>query len=110
MTDDRMHRLAVLAGVMRDAALVTVAREAQACAVLRARLVALEASLPPDPVVDPAALEAAALRHAQWAAGRRRQLNEQLALAKAAHLQAQEKARIAFARAQVLDGLVRRSR
>jgi hypothetical protein len=110
MTDERVQRLATLAGVMRDAALLAVAREAQVCAALRDRIAALDAPRPADPVVDPAALDAAVLRHAQWAAGRRRLLNEQLALATAAHLQAQEKARIAFARAQVLDGLLRKGR
>lgn len=110
MSENRVQRLAMLAGMMRDAALQGVAQEAQAMALLRSRLAALEAPRPADPVIDPAALEASVLRHTQWADGRRRLLNEQLALRMAAHLQAQEKARVAFARAQVLERLVRKGR
>jgi hypothetical protein len=105
--DDRLQRLATIAGALRDAALQDVARTAQGCATLRARLAALDAPRPADPVVNPAALEESVLRHALWADERRRLLNEQLALQMAAHLVAQTKARAAMARAMAIDRLHR---
>jgi hypothetical protein len=110
MTDPRLRPLVDIAGLMRDEALAGLSREVQACADLRARLAALEAGRPADPVVSPAALDAAVLLHERWVASRRRQLNEQLALRTAARLEAETKARAAFGRAQVLERLSRMRR
>jgi hypothetical protein len=110
MTEMRLRQLAMLAGMIRDAALQNVAHEAQGCARLQAQIAALVAPSPPDPVVSAAVMDAVALHHARWADSRRRQLNEHLALRTAALLVAREKAQVAFARAQVLERLGRSGR
>jgi len=105
MTDDRLHRLAELAALIRDVRLAELSRHVQSCALIRERLKGLEATMPERSDVSPAALEAAGLRHSRWAAPRRMALNEHLATATAHRLAAETEARAAFGRAQVLDRL-----
>lgn len=105
MTDDRLTRLAALAGLIRDARLADLSQHVQSCARIEDRLRGLNAAMPKETEVSAAAMEAAALRHDRWAAPRRMALNEQLAAATARRIAAETQARAAFGRAQVLEQL-----
>lgn len=105
MKDDRLQRLAALAGLIRDAKLAELSQHVQVCAQIRDRIAGLDAPFPTGSDLPVSTLQAAALRHDRWAAPRRMALNERLAAAMAQRLSVEAQARVAFGRAQVLEQL-----
>jgi hypothetical protein len=105
MKDDRLKRLADLAGLIRDAKLAELSQHVQVCAQIRDRIAGLDAPVPTGSDLPVSALQAAALRHDRWAAPRRMALNERLALVMAQRMTIEAQARIAFGRAQILEQL-----
>lgn len=108
MKDDRLQRLAELAGLIRDAKLAELSQQVQACALIRDRLAALDARLPTGSDLPLSALQTVALNHDRWAAPRRMALNERLASVMAQRMMLEAQARRAFGRALVLEQLQNR--
>lgn len=104
--DPRHARLTVIARTISDHALAELARHERECRVTRAHLTALEPVATLQPVVPFSVLATAALHHERWAEPQRIRLNEQLARQTVARIQAEELARQAFGRAQVLKRLI----
>lgn len=103
--DPRLASMAKIAKLQRDLALSEVARHANRCEMLRNRLDAL--CVRPDDGVDLAfpVIAEVALRYERWADRRRAALNTELARSLSDLMTAQDKARLAFGRAQVLRKL-----
>ena len=105
--DPRLNDLAKISAVLRDAKLMALSKAADEKALVEAALQALG-----DTVISPAstAPEAMAfIMHETWKTQKRRALNQIFAQKTAVWLQAQEDARHAFGRAEVLAKLVERS-
>lgn len=105
----RLLRLQALAALKRDAELAKLASVAQS----RARLIQALAGLnqiesPLDDDSTPG-LIGARLAHLRWIEGRRRMLNQRLALINADYLERRPAALKAFGRAQVLGELATRA-
>lgn len=103
----RLKKLREVAQMMSDLGLERLAVRAQACERTRVQIAALEANCHAQEGTDPLKAAELRLRHRQWAAPRRMQLNEQLARQTAERLRAEEEARKAFGRAEVLAKLAK---
>lgn len=98
--DAELRRLAGLAAMVRDARLAEAGAAEAACARTRAARAALDA---PQPLEGAPAIAAA--RHRAWQELRREALNIRLAGETALALEARERARRAFGRAEALAAL-----
>ncbi len=106
----RLERLRGLAAMKRDAELAKLATVAQSRARLLQALEGLkQAEAPLDENSTPG-LIGARLAHLRWIEGRRRTLNQRLALINADYLERRPAALRAFGRAQVLDELATREK
>lgn len=106
----RLERLTALAAMKRDAELAKLATVAQSRARLIGALEGLsQAETPLDADTTPG-LIGARLAHLRWIEGRRRLLNQRLALINADYLERRPAALKAFGRAQVLDKLTTREK
>lgn len=105
----RLARLHALAAMKRDAELARLATLAQSRARLIGALDGLnQAEAPLDEDATPG-LIAARLAHLRWIEGRRRLLNQRLALINADYLERRPAVLRAFGRAQVLEELTARA-
>jgi len=102
---ERLARLAVLADLMREAALARLSHANAAREESLARLAALDAPVSQEGGIDPVAFAAAGVRYQAWATARRVKINGDLAMQTATVLREREAARGAIGRAQVLDKL-----
>jgi len=106
----RLARLQALAAMQRDAELAKLAAAAQSRARLLQALDGLtRAEAPLEGDTSPGLIRAR-LAHLQWVEGRRRMLNQRLALVNADYLERRPAALRAFGRAQVLEELTARER
>lgn len=102
----RLARLQALSQMVLDARIADVTRAARARDDSRAHLRALQV---PDVAGDDPVLSAqVAVRYQLWADGQRATINATLASQTAEWLEAQDRARTAFGRAQVLRKLAER--
>lgn len=101
-----LARLAELAGLLRDRKLDELRAARLQREATQARLAALVSG--PAEGVSPLAAAQSALLYQRWVDGRRAEINLQLARDTAAWLAAQDAARAAFGRAQVMDRLTDR--
>lgn len=99
-----LQRLAALAALLREARLAEAGLAEARCARTRAERAALDAPLSPE-----GAPAIAAARHRTWQALRREALTVRLAAETAAAIEARERARAAFGRAEVLAALAARA-
>lgn len=106
----RIERLHALAAMKRDAELAKLATVAQSRARLFSALDGLNQSETPLEDDNSPGLIGARLAHLRWIEGRRRMLNQRLALINADYLERRPVALEAFGRAQVLEALARRER
>lgn len=102
----RMETLGRIAGLILDARLAEVQAAQRARNESLGHLEALR--VPPAPAEDPLTAARVALRYDQWADARRAEINVTLARQTAAWMEAQDSARTAFARAEVLRRLAKR--
>jgi len=106
----RLERLQALAMLKRDAELAKLATVAQSRARLLQALAGLnQVETPLDDDSTPG-LIGARLAHLRWIEGRRRLLNQRLALINADYLERRPAALMAFGRAQVLGELTKREK
>ncbi|HHX90193.1 MAG TPA: hypothetical protein GX700_10580 [Paracoccus sp.] len=106
----RLERLHALAAMQRDAELASLATVAQSRARLMLALEGLSQSEAPLTTEQTPGLIAARLAHLRWIEGRRRLLNQRLALINADYLQRRPAALRAFGRAHALDELTKRAK
>lgn len=103
--DPRLAALAAIADLQRDIALSEVARHASRCDMLRSRLEGLRAPAVEGGDLEFKVLAEVSLRYEGWADQRRATLNSDLARSLSELMIAQDKARLAFGRANVLRHL-----
>jgi predicted kinase len=108
--DTRLQRLAAIAELRRDVALVEVARCQTHCALLRTRLEGLQRSSEEDADIPFHIMAEAALRYEGWADVRRARINTELAKGISDLMRAQDEARREFGRAMALVNLQDRLR
>ena len=106
----RLERLHALAAMKRDAELASLATVAQSRARLMRALEGLNQSETPLQADAAPGLIAAQLAHLRWIEGRRRLLNQRLALINADYLQRRPAALKAFGRARVLEDLTKHAK
>ncbi|MCC5968425.1 MAG: hypothetical protein JJU15_00580 [Pararhodobacter sp.] len=106
----RLQRLQDIAAMKRDAELAKLAVVAQSRARLLEALDGLTQAEEPLDAGSGPGLNRARLAHMRWIEGRRRVLNQRLALVNADYLAGRPAAMKAFGRAQVLDALVTREK
>jgi len=107
---ERLARLQSLAAMKRDAELAKLAVVAQSRARLLAALDGLNGAEAPLDGDSTPGLIRARLAYAAWLEGRRRMLNQRLALVNADYLARRPEALQAFGRAEVLDKLLAKQR
>lgn len=106
----RIGRLQAIAAMKRDAELAKLATVAQSRARLIQALDGLNQSETPLDEDSTPGLLAARLAHLRWIEGRRRMLNQRLALINADYLERRPAVLEAFGRAQVLEALAQREK